>query len=225
MSAGDFKAAVEHYTNAIQHDPQNHVLYSNRSAAYASLKDYDQALADGEKTVELKPDWSKVGFLLQDLVSSSLEQVLMCLCEQGYSRKGAALCYLGRYADAKAAYAAGLEVEPTNEQLKQALQEAEEQEQASSGGPDIGNVFGQMLQGDIWTKLRQSDLTRAYLDDPAFVSLLSRLQKNPNELPMYIHACTLSLLVLEAANAYILFLFRSRVGTFRAILALPTSSP
>ncbi len=96
--------------------------------------------------------------------------------KQGYSRKGAALCYLGRYADAKAAYAAGLEVEPTNEQLKQALQEAEEQEQASSGGPDIGNVFGQMLQGDIWTKLRQSDLTRAYLDDPAFVSLLSRLQ-------------------------------------------------
>nr|AAB49720.1 transformation-sensitive protein homolog [Acanthamoeba castellanii] len=165
MSAGDFKAAVEHYTNAIQHDPQNHVLYSNRSAAYASLKDYDQALADGEKTVELKPDWSK-----------------------GYSRKGAALCYLGRYADAKAAYAAGLEVEPTNEQLKQALQEAEEQEQASGGGPDIGNVFGQMLQGDIWTKLRQSDLTRAYLDDPAFVSLLSRLQKNPNELPMYIQS-------------------------------------
>jgi hypothetical protein len=116
-------------------------------------------------------------------------------------------------------------VEPTNEQLKQALQEAEEQEQASGGGPDIGNVFGQMLQGDIWTKLRQSDLTRAYLDDPAFVSLLSRLQKNPNELPMYIHACTLSLLVLEAANAYILILFRSREGTFRAILALPTSSP
>ncbi len=88
MSAGDFKAAVEHYTNAIQHDPQNHVLYSNRSAAYASLEDYDQALADGEKTVELKPDWSKVGFLLQDLVSSSLEQVLMCLCETGLLAQG-----------------------------------------------------------------------------------------------------------------------------------------
>lgn len=88
MSAGDFKAAVEHYTNAIQHDPKNHVLYSNRSAAYASLKDYDQALADGEKTVELKPDWSKVGFLLQDPVSSSLEQVLMCLCETGLLAQG-----------------------------------------------------------------------------------------------------------------------------------------
>jgi len=29
------------------------------------------------------------------------------------------------------------------------------------------------------------DTTRAYLDDPAFVSLLSRLQQNPKELPMY----------------------------------------
>jgi stress-induced-phosphoprotein 1 len=49
-------------------DPQNHVLYSNRSASYASLKDFDKALSDAEKTVELNPTWGK-----------------------GYSRKGAAL--------------------------------------------------------------------------------------------------------------------------------------
>lgn len=60
MSAGDFKAAVEHYTKAIQHDATNHVLYSNRSAAYASLKQYGPALDDANKTIELKPDWSKV---------------------------------------------------------------------------------------------------------------------------------------------------------------------
>ena len=68
------------------------------------------------------------------------------LLVQGYSRKGAALCYLGRYADAKAAYAAGLEVEPNNEQLQQALQEVEQQE-ADGGADDIGNVFGQILRG------------------------------------------------------------------------------
>jgi hypothetical protein len=66
-----------------------------------------------------------------------------------------------------------------------ALQEVEQQE--AEGGDDIGNVFGQILQGDIWTKLRLNELTKAYLDDPAFVSLLSRLQQNPKELPMYIH--------------------------------------
>ena len=33
---------------------------SNRSAAYASLKDYENALADANKTVNLKPNWIKV---------------------------------------------------------------------------------------------------------------------------------------------------------------------
>lgn len=78
------------------------------------------------------------------------------------------------------AYAEGLEVEPNNEQLQQALQELENQEDQS-----LGNVFGPILQGDIWTKLRLNDQTRPYLNDPAFVSLLSRLQQNPKELPPY----------------------------------------
>jgi stress-induced-phosphoprotein 1 len=41
-------------------DGSNHVLYSNRSAAYASMRDYQHALEDAEKTVQLKPDWAKV---------------------------------------------------------------------------------------------------------------------------------------------------------------------
>ena len=33
---------------------------SNRSAAYASLKKYEEALADAEKCTSIKPDWAKV---------------------------------------------------------------------------------------------------------------------------------------------------------------------
>ena len=47
------------FTQAIAIEPGNHVLYSNRSGAYASLKDYDKALEDAERTTELKPDWAK----------------------------------------------------------------------------------------------------------------------------------------------------------------------
>jgi stress-induced-phosphoprotein 1 len=36
------------------------IVNSNRSAAYASKKDYELALKDAEKTVEIKPDWAKV---------------------------------------------------------------------------------------------------------------------------------------------------------------------
>lgn len=60
FSAGHFFEAVEHFTAAIAADPANHVLYSNRSAAHASMGSYDSALEDAKKTVELKPDWAKV---------------------------------------------------------------------------------------------------------------------------------------------------------------------
>jgi len=58
----------EKFTEAINIDPSNHVLYSNRSGSYASLKQFDKALEDATKVTEIKPDWPK-----------------------GWSRKGAAL--------------------------------------------------------------------------------------------------------------------------------------
>ena len=47
------------FTQAIEIEPHNHVLYSNRSAAHASKKEFDKALADANKTTEIKPEWSK----------------------------------------------------------------------------------------------------------------------------------------------------------------------
>lgn len=61
FSAGRFPEAAEHFSSAIAADPSNHVLYSNRSAAHASMGQYSQALEDAKKTVELKGDWAKVG--------------------------------------------------------------------------------------------------------------------------------------------------------------------
>ena len=60
------------FSEAIAIDPTNHVLYSNRSGAYASLKNFDKALEDANKTTEIKPDWAK-----------------------GWSRKGAAMHGVG----------------------------------------------------------------------------------------------------------------------------------
>jgi len=71
LNKGDTQGAINHYSEAIKHDPNNHILYSNRSAAYVKLVNYQKALEDGNKTVELKPDWSK-----------------------GYSRVGLAYFYL-----------------------------------------------------------------------------------------------------------------------------------
>ncbi|KAJ8675647.1 hypothetical protein QAD02_011433 [Eretmocerus hayati] len=99
-----YDEAIKFYSQAIDLDDKNHVLYSNRSAAYAFAGSYQQALEDAEKTVSLKPDWSK-----------------------GYSRKGSALAYLGKLDESIEAYSQGLMLDPNNEQLKSGLQEVRSQ--------------------------------------------------------------------------------------------------
>ena len=100
------------FTEAIALAPENHILYSNRSAAYASKKEWDSALKDAEKTTELKPDWPK-----------------------GWGRKGAALYGKGDLATAHDAYAEGLKLDPNNAGMKRDLASVE---QAMSAEADTG---------------------------------------------------------------------------------------
>ncbi|XP_035854911.1 tetratricopeptide repeat protein 28-like [Sander lucioperca] len=58
---GDFQAAVYLYTDALQADPQNCILYSNRSAALLKLGQHQAALDDAGKACELNPKWPKKG--------------------------------------------------------------------------------------------------------------------------------------------------------------------
>lgn len=58
--SGDFDTAVALYTEAIALDPQNHILYSNRSAAHVKLQQYQKALQDAIKARDLNPKWPKV---------------------------------------------------------------------------------------------------------------------------------------------------------------------
>lgn len=104
MSSGKYDEAIKYYTSAIELDPKNHVLFSNRSAAHAKAGNYWAALEDANKTVSLNPSWSK-----------------------GYSRKGSALAYLGKHEEAIAAYEKGLELEPSNQQLASGLAEVKKQ--------------------------------------------------------------------------------------------------
>ena len=58
--SGDFEKAVSLYTEAIQLDPANHILYSNRSAAHIKMGQFTKALQDAIKAKELNPEWPKV---------------------------------------------------------------------------------------------------------------------------------------------------------------------
>jgi len=96
---GDYDGAVAAFTEAITAEPTNEAYYSNRSAAYLKARNFECAIADGKKCVELKPEWAK-----------------------GYSRQGAALHMKGDYALAMAIYAQGLAVDAEDSVLIKGLE-------------------------------------------------------------------------------------------------------
>ncbi|KAJ3102602.1 Hsp90 cochaperone [Phlyctochytrium planicorne] len=161
FSSGDFKNAISLFTQAINLDPSNHVLYSNRSACYASLKDYATALADAEKTVDLNTSWAK-----------------------GYSRKGAALYGLSRFKEAVEAYQAGLALEPGNSQLQKGLKDAEAAlEDLESNG--LGGGFSKLFGGDVFGKIASNPKLAPLLAQPDFIQKVRDCQANPKNIEMY----------------------------------------
>mmetsp|Transcript_3730 Transcript_3730/g.6729 ORF Transcript_3730/g.6729 Transcript_3730/m.6729 type:complete len:583 (+) Transcript_3730:47-1795(+) len=98
FAAKNFREAIQHFTEAISY-VKDHVFFSNRSACYASLEEYEKAFEDGQECVKLKPDWAK-----------------------GYARKALAEYFLKRYDDAAETYKKGLELAPEDAPMKQGLQ-------------------------------------------------------------------------------------------------------
>ena len=93
--AEKYEAALEEYTKAIELSPQDGVLYSNRSACYAALEQWNECLADATTCLKLKPDWFK-----------------------SYYRRALALHMMRRNVEARGLCSAGLALEPENKELK-----------------------------------------------------------------------------------------------------------
>ncbi|KAF1350208.1 hypothetical protein BDV97DRAFT_295789 [Delphinella strobiligena] len=164
FSAKDFTGAAEKFSAAIEIDPSNHVLYSNRSGAYASLKNFELALQDATKCTEIKPDWSK-----------------------GWSRRGAAYHGQGNLLDATDAYEKALQIDPNNAQAKSGFEsvkraiEADAKADGVSGDPTggLGSMFNdpQLIQ-----KLGSNPKTSSLLGDASFMQKLNDVKKNPNKV-------------------------------------------
>lgn len=48
FQAKDYNKSIEHFTNAINENPADHTLFSNRSACYYNLNQFDKALEDAD---------------------------------------------------------------------------------------------------------------------------------------------------------------------------------
>eukprot|EP01052_Picozoa_sp_SAG31_P004010 SAG31_NODE_161_length_21899_cov_16.832844_10_plen_232_part_00 len=136
-------------------DPDQRDLLLCRSAAHASLQDFTNALADGKKCTELKPDFVK-----------------------GYGRAGAAYHGLGQFKEAIEAYEAGLKVDGSNAMLQQGLAsakaEAARQQQAQQN--PIAKLFSDPM---VYQKLAMDPTTKPFMSQPDFLQKLAQIQQNP----------------------------------------------
>ncbi|KAJ7229034.1 activator of Hsp70 and Hsp90 chaperone [Mycena pura] len=154
FAAKEYDKAIDLFSQAIAIDPKNHVLYSNRSAAYAGKKQWADALSDAEQCVLVNPSWSK-----------------------GFARKGAALHGARRYDEAIAAYEEGLKLEDSPA-LRKGLKEVQDAKAVDEKEELSG--FGKIFSDpNLFGKLAANPRTQKHLADPAFVQKLNMLQKNP----------------------------------------------
>mmetsp|Transcript_13537 Transcript_13537/g.25042 ORF Transcript_13537/g.25042 Transcript_13537/m.25042 type:complete len:414 (+) Transcript_13537:69-1310(+) len=102
FSEANYAQAAIFYTEAIELAPKNSQLkplcYSNRAFSHLKLGHLPEALEDADKAIELDPKYCKAHF-----------------------RKGLALHAMKRYREAAIALTKALDLEPKNQQIKQAL--------------------------------------------------------------------------------------------------------
>lgn len=154
FAAGDYRGAVDLFSKAIELDSKSHILFSNRSACYASLREYSSALEDAERSISLRSDWAKA-----------------------YSRKGAALQGLGRLSEALDSFRKGLSLDPESAALRAAIQSCEEE--VSRQERSFQNPFA---SEQAKLKLRTNPKTAHLMNDPVFLRKLDLLEGNPNAL-------------------------------------------
>ncbi len=59
FKAGDYTKAIEHYSEAIKLDPTAHTYWSNRSASYAGLNDWENAANDAAECIKADKNFVK----------------------------------------------------------------------------------------------------------------------------------------------------------------------
>eukprot|EP01126_Amoeba_proteus_P047951 TRINITY_DN5514_c0_g1_i12.p1 TRINITY_DN5514_c0_g1~~TRINITY_DN5514_c0_g1_i12.p1 ORF type:complete len:403 (-),score=104.50 TRINITY_DN5514_c0_g1_i12:132-1274(-) len=103
LAKNDYRKAIEFYTEAIEIYDQNHLLFSNRCWAYMLVKEWEKALEDANKCLELQKDFVK-----------------------GHFRKGCILLELGRKEEAILSLNEAHDLEPKDEEILKILQKAKE---------------------------------------------------------------------------------------------------
>jgi len=101
FSAKNYPLAIKHYSEAIDIYPENILLFSNRAMACYESKQYELALEDTNKCIQMDQDFVK-----------------------GHFRKGLILLEMGKHEEAVEALTQAHDLSPKEEEIKQLLDKA-----------------------------------------------------------------------------------------------------
>lgn len=157
--AKNYEEAIEKFTKGIEVSEQpNHVLYSNRSACYTSLKKFGEALTDAKECIKINPTWSK-----------------------GYNRMGAAHFGLGDLDEAEVNYKKALELDSSNKAAKEGLDQVKRTQEQRQSQPDLG-LTKLFSDPNLIENLKKNPKTAEMMTDPQLVAKLIGYRQNPNAL-------------------------------------------
>ncbi|XP_058834454.1 uncharacterized protein LOC131691809 [Topomyia yanbarensis] len=130
VKAANFTEAILHYTHAIKLNPNDPILFSNRSLAFLKMQQYYYANEDADKAIALNPTWAK-----------------------GYYRKAEVYIAVGQYETALLSYAKALQLQPQDMGIIQAVrkaaelsnQDVEKEKRTPAMGAAIGCMVGMCI--------------------------------------------------------------------------------
>lgn len=157
MGQAKYREAIAFYTKAIEVEPNNHLYYANRAAAYLHLKDNRYAITDCEKSIALNDKYAKA-----------------------HARLGTAYFYDANYARAVICLKRALELDPYSETYREDLNRAEEKLNAKAVTPSPAASGGMpfMPPGMDFDKMQEM------MKNPTFMKMAQNMMSNPQMMQM-----------------------------------------
>jgi stress-induced-phosphoprotein 1 len=162
-----FPEAIASYTEALRRNPKDHVLYSNRAAAYTKLGEFNYAMKDCDESLALNPNFVK-----------------------SYIRKANLEVVTKQYHKAIETFDKALKIEPDNFEAKEGLQKTmnmvaqqqrsgtvdKEQAARSMADPEIQAILQDPKMRSVLNDLQNDpQAAQHYLSDPVILNNINKL--------------------------------------------------
>jgi len=161
---GDYPGAIKHYTEAINRNPDDAKIYSNRAASYTKLTEFNLGLKDCDECIRLDPKFIK-----------------------GYIRKGKILQGMRQFSKAQDAYQHAVDLDSNNSEALTGIRECvmaensdpEEVRKRAMADPEIQQILKDPAMRMILEQMQNDPKALSdHLQNPEIASKIQKLMQS-----------------------------------------------